>query len=232
MPITESEEARIQAVYARRQGDAALYSYFNPGHLLMLQQRQRTLLTMLSRDDCTRLDSKKILEIGCGKGYWLREFINWGAQPQNITGIDLLAEHVSEARRLCPAAVTVQYGNAAKLEFPDRVFDIVVQSTVLTSVLDSGLRMQIAAEMIRVLKPDGLIIWHDFRVNNPWNPDVRGIGKREILQLFPHCRVELRRIILAPPLARAVAPYSWLVGYLLESIPWLCTHYAGIIRKP
>ena len=121
MPIKESEEARIQAVYARRQGDAALYSYFNPGHLLMLQQRQRTLLTMLSRDDCTRLDSKKILEIGCGKGYWLREFINWGARPQNITGIDLMEEHVSEARRLCPTGVKVQYGNAAKLDFPDRI---------------------------------------------------------------------------------------------------------------
>jgi hypothetical protein len=89
----------------------------------------------------------------------------------------------------------------------------------------------VAGEMIRVLKEDGIIIWYDYYTNNPWNPDVRGVKKREIHQLFPGCRVDLQKITLAPPLARALAPRSWLACSLLEKIPWLRTHYLGVIRK-
>jgi hypothetical protein len=85
--------------------------------------------------------------------------------------------------------------------------------------------------MLRLLKRSGLIVWYDFRVNNPWNSNVRGIGRREISELFPHCRIELRRITLAPPLLRVLAPYSWFASYSLGNIPWFCTHYLGAIRK-
>jgi len=53
----------------------------------------------------------------------------------------------------------------------------------------------------------------------------------EIQSLFPGCDVRLKRITLAPPLTRRVAPYSWLVCYLLSKVPFLCTHYLGVIRK-
>jgi len=85
--------------------------------------------------------------------------------------------------------------------------------------------------MLRVLKPDGLIVWYDFHVNNPKNRDVRGVKKQEIRELFPACQIELRRATLAPPIARTLASYSWLLCYLLERIPLLCTHYLGAIRK-
>jgi ubiquinone/menaquinone biosynthesis C-methylase UbiE len=197
----------------------------------MIQERERRLLALLRRHGSGSLKEKKILEIGCGTGYWLREFVKWGAQPENIAGLDLLPELVSEARRLCPPSVTVRQGTAAQLEFPDMTFDLVLQSTVFTSILDSALQTQIAREMIRVLKDDGHIVWYDFRVNNPWNPDVRGIKKREIFQLYPNCRVKLEWITLAPPLARRIAPYSWLTCEILGHIPWLCTHYLGVIEK-
>jgi ubiquinone/menaquinone biosynthesis C-methylase UbiE len=177
------------------------------------------------------LKTRKILEIGCGTGYWLREFIQWGAQPANIAGLDLLTDLVSEARRLCPEGVTLQQGSAAQLKFSDRTFDLVLQSTVFTSILDIALQTEIATEMIRVLKDDGLIIWYDFRVNNPWNPDVRGIKKQEIFRLYPNCNVKLERITLAPPLARLIAPYSWLACQILEHVPCLRTHYLGVIQK-
>jgi hypothetical protein len=35
--------------------------------------------------------------------------------------------------------------------------------------------------MVRVLKPEGLILWYYYHVNNPSNPDVRGVKCREIL---------------------------------------------------
>jgi SAM-dependent methyltransferase len=225
------EEGRIRAAYGKRQGDDARYSWFSPGHLYIVQERERRVLTLLRRNGFAPLSTKTILEIGCGTGYWLRDLIKWGARPENITGLDLLPDRVVEARELCPGAVRIQCGSAAKLALPNEAFDLVFQSTVFTSILDRRMRRQVASEMLRVVKGDGLIIWYDFHVNNPWNSNVRGIDRREICQLFPGCRIELRRITLAPPLLRLLAPYSWLASYAFGKIPWLCTHYLGAIRK-
>jgi ubiquinone/menaquinone biosynthesis C-methylase UbiE len=231
LDVASVEEARIRAAYAKREKDDFRYSWSNPGHVFMIQERERRFLQLLKRHSFTPLKTKKILEIGCGTGYWLREFVKWGAQPENITGLDLLPELVFEARRLCPEGVTVQQGSAAQLEFSDRTFDLVLQSTVFTSILNPVVRAQVATEMIRVLKDDGLIIWYDFRVNNPRNLDVRGIKKQEIFRLYPKCNVKIERITLAPPLARLIAPYSWFVCQVLECMPCLRTHYIGVIRK-
>ena len=68
-----------------------------------------------------------------------------------------------------------------------------------------------AQEMLRVVKRTGLIIWYDFHVDNPWNPNVRGVRKAEITRLFPSCSIALERVSLALPLAKMVAPRSWIV---------------------
>ena len=224
------EETRIRAAYVKRQGDLR-YSWFSPGHLFMIQERERQLLAVLARHACAPLNAKKILEVGCGTGYWLREFVKWGARPEHIVGIDLLADRVAEAKRLCPDTVEIRCGSAAALSFPDKTFDLVLQSTVFTSILDFEMKRQIACEMLRVLKEDGLILWYDYHANNPRNPDVRGVKKREIHQLFHGHRIILRRITLAPPLARLIAPHSWVVCQVLEWVPFLCTHYLGVIQK-
>jgi ubiquinone/menaquinone biosynthesis C-methylase UbiE len=104
--------------------------------------------------------------------------VKWGALPTNLVGVDLLPERVAEARALCPSGVRIEVGSAAKLDFPDGSFDLVLQSTVCTSVVDTQLKRQVAAEMQRVVKDDGLVLWYDYSVNNPWNPDVQGIRKK------------------------------------------------------
>ena len=227
-----AEEARIRAAYARREEADARYSWFSPGYQFMVQQRERRLLALLRRYGFPALESKTILEVGCGTGQWLRDFIKWGARPENVTGIDLLADRVSRARRLCPPAVRIERASAAELPFSDGTFDLVLQSTVFTSILDPDLKRRVAAEMIRVVKTNGFILWYDYHVNNPWNHDVRGVKKREIYTLFPGCSIDLQRITLAPPVARWIAPRSWLLAYLLERVPLLCTHYLGVIRTP
>jgi hypothetical protein len=89
----------------------------------------------------------------------------------------------------------------------------------------------LAREMLRVLKRHGVILWYDLRVNNPDNADVRGIGKQEIARLFPNCHIDLRRVTVAPPLSRLLAPYSWLGCYALERLRIFNTHYLGVIQK-
>ena len=225
------EESRLKEVYAGRNEMDPRYSWFNPGHLFIIHERERQFLALLQQYDFTSLQTKRILEIGCGTGYWLREFIKLGARPENLAGVDLLPEVIAEARALCPEGVNVHCSDATSIGFDDSTFDLVLQSTVFTSVLDEGMKRQIASEMIRVLKPDGLILWYDFHINNPWNADVRGVKKREVYALFPGCHIKLKRVTLAPPLARLVAPRSWLIAYLLGKIPFLRSHYIGVITR-
>jgi SAM-dependent methyltransferase len=231
--LRTADEARVTAAYARRNKSvpADLYSLSNPGNLLLVQDRERQVLRLLGKLGCFPLASKAILEIGCGTGYWLRDFIKWGARPAQLTGIDLLPDRLAEARQLCPAGVQLTCGSAAAVPAPDASFDLVLQATVFTSVLDAAFRQQIAGEMLRLVKPGGAILWYDFRVNNPNNPDVRRVGRAEIRRLFPGCRVELRPITLAPPLARRLAGYSRWMCELLQACPLLCTHYLGAIRR-
>jgi hypothetical protein len=68
-------------------------------------------------------------------------------------------------------------------------------------------------------------------MNNPKTSDVKGVKKKEIYELFPHCQIDLKRITLAPPVTRLLAHRSWLVCYLLERLKVFNTHYLGIIKK-
>jgi SAM-dependent methyltransferase len=232
--ITTREEARIRSVYERRKAEIPKerYSYFSPGNLLHVQERERRVLALLARHAQLPLQEMKILEVGCGAGFWLREFIKWGACPENLVGLDLLRDRIEECKRLCPSAVKVHCGNAASIDSPADGFDLVLQSTVFSSVLDVATRRQMANEMVRVLRHGGIIIWYDLFMNNPKNADVRGIDQNEIRALFPKCKVTSSRITLAPPLARSLASHAWTICELLASLRILDTHLLAVISKP
>ncbi len=85
--------------------------------------------------------------------------------------------------------------------------------------------------MLRVLKQDGILIWHDYRFDNPFNPNVQGIGKREIMILFPDCLFDFKLINLNPIIARPLAEFSWALCEILEKIPLLRTLWLVIIKK-
>lgn len=229
--VVRGEEARIRRAYAQRIQDGR-YSWLHRGHQLIVQGAERGLLDALRRAGIDALREHAVLEVGCGTGQWLRAMVQWGARPSSICGVDMLTDRIVAARSLCARDVSLLVGSAASLPFEDGTFDIVLQSTVFTSILDDTVRRHAASEMLRVLRPGGFVLWYDFFVDNPSNPDVRAVRKRELRTLFPGCRLELRRTTLAPPLARRIAPHSWLVAAILSTVPPLCTHYVGTIHPP
>lgn len=107
--------------------------------------------------------------------------------------------------------------------------DLALQFTAFSSLLDQNIKTRMAQKMLRVLKPQGMILWYDFWLN-PTNRATRGIGKGEIRRLFPHCTFAFQRITLAPPIARAVIKVSWGFCALLEKMQILNTHYLVAIR--
>jgi ubiquinone/menaquinone biosynthesis C-methylase UbiE len=209
---------------------ADYYALFHPANQFIFFQREKKTLELLNKYSMNPLSDKKILDVGCGNGGPLRNFVQYGALPDNLYGIDLLEDKIEQARRLSPN-IDFRCGDAEELPYEDESFDIVMQFTVFTSILDEKMKRRIASEMLRVLKPDGIILWYDYFISKPTNPDTRGVRRREIEGLFPNCTFDFSKVTLASPLARAIAPWSWLICYLLEKLSFLRTHYLGIIKK-
>lgn len=227
-----SETEEIKKRYERRKNTNKdnLYSYFNNGNLFLVQERQRKIIKLLNKYNQNDLANKKIFDIGCGNGSILRDFISWGAKPENLHGVDLLEERINAGRKISPNLDLI-CGDAEKLNYPEKSFNIITQFVCFTSILDEVMKKNIANKMLRMLKDDGIILWYDFKYNNPKNSDVQGIKKEEIKKLFPNCEYDFNLITLAPPLVRKLAPLSWLLCYLMTGLKVLNTHYLIIIRK-
>lgn len=223
----------MQEVYERRRHlhPAGYYSPFHPAHLYLLQRRERLLFRLLARAGVTSLKDQRILDVGCATGEWLLRFLAYGAQDRNVFGVELRSNLLQDIWGRRPPMHVIN-GDGANLPFADASFDLVHQATVLTSVLDSSVRRNIASEMMRVVRPEGLIVWFDMRYSNPKNPDIRGVGLRELRALFPGCRMNLRSVSLLPSLARRVAPWSYTLARALELIGPLRVHYLAIIHPP
>ncbi len=232
MNYPDADLARITTEYQRRDCEIPLdfYSWAKPANLLMHQQTLRSCIGMLRRASLFPLDGLRVADIGCGAGTWLLEFVQWGADPNMLAGIDLMPGRLDRARQRIPQS-DLRVGSASELPWPDEHFDLVSQFLVFTSILDQSRRQAVANEMVRVLKSGGSILWFDFRVDNPNNPEVKALRRKEIKALFPGCSVELAPALLAPPLSRLLAARSWALAEALHVLPFLRTHYVGLIRK-
>jgi SAM-dependent methyltransferase len=224
---------RLRTEYAdreRRLRGSDLYSFFNPGNLFMWHGRQRALLALLRRQGFETLNSFRILEVGCGQGGVLQELLSYGALPAKLFGCDLLFDRLQTAHQMLPH-LPLACADGQCLPYSSAAFELVLQFTVFSSILDEQIRQHLAQEMMRVLRPGGLILWYDFWIN-PTNPQTRGIRPLEVRRLFPGCQYEFRRITLAPPITRRLVGLSWQVCHFLERLKFLNTHYLAAIRKP
>jgi len=218
--------------YARRKGLSDLYSAFNADVVLRRQEWQRSLIALLKEVRLAGLSDLSILEVGCGTGGNLLEFISLGANPERIVGSELLPERVEAARRRLPAAVQIHPGDASALALDDASFDIVYASVVFSSILADGLQERLAKTMWRLVKPGGGVLWYDFTFNNPNNSDVRAVPMSRIKGLFPDGIVHAKRITLAPPIARRVARVHPVLYSALNLCPLLRTHLLCYLKKP
>ena len=204
------------------------YSWFNQANLLALHERQRAVLKVLKQNGFTDLPRLSILEMGCSSGGRLAEYLGFGALPEKLYGVDLLFDQLLHAHHKLPGS---RFANAdgQSLPYASQTFDLVLQYTAISSILDPEIRRNICADMLRVLKSGGMILSYDFWLN-PTNPQTRGVRPAEIKHLFPKCRFEFHRITLAPPIARKLAPISWGLCLFLESLKIFNTHYLVAIR--
>ena len=234
MCVKMEELTRIQNEYERRASDLSLvgrYSLFHPVVLHQIQGIERSILAALTHHGHTDLSEKRILDVGCGSGGWLRRFLSYGAIPEHLYGIDLLPDRIARAQALHPNIHFI-CGNATSLPFPDTTFDLVVTLTMFSSILDFSLQQSIACEMWRVLAPGGLLISYDFAYNNPRNQAVHAVNRGNMHRLFPAASLTFQKLTLAPPIARLLTPRLPLLSTTLESLNLFNTHLIATALKP
>jgi SAM-dependent methyltransferase len=229
---SRAENQRILAEYRRREREVppSLYALWQPAVLFARTGRNRLAARLLARAGVFPRAGDPCLEVGYGSLGWLGELISWGVRETDLHGIELDPVRARQAREILPSA-DLRVGDAGKMPWADGSFRLVIASTVMTSILDPSVRRRVAEEISRVLAPGGSLLWYDFAVNNPRNPNVRRVRRRELHFLFPRLRGEVRSVTLAPPLARWIAPLSWVGATLLESMPLFRTHLLGVLVK-
>jgi SAM-dependent methyltransferase len=243
MSAQDPELERIRQAYSARDSAAqgSRYTWEAPGYVFYMQQLEWEVLGALRRSRA-RLVGARVLEVGCGSGYFLQRLVDYGAAT--ASGIDLMATRIAEAHARYPN-LELAVGNAGDLPWDDRSFDVVTQFTCLSSVLDSSVRQSIASEMWRVLRPNGVVLSYDMRSlptllhtlhrmrrrrgGSAITP-TRPVDPSELRALFPHGELRSRIVTLSPDLAR-IASRARGIAYLAERLPFLRTHLIATVRR-
>jgi ubiquinone/menaquinone biosynthesis C-methylase UbiE len=211
-----TEPDAVAARYARRH-QPERYSLLRPDVWHSVQERQRAMLRLFADLGHTDLSTLRLLEVGCGTGNNLLDFLRMGFPPQHLSGAELLPD---------------RFQVALNMNVPEQSQDIVFVSTVFSSLLDDAFQQRLADAMWRWVKPGGGVLWYDFTVNNPRNADVRGVPLKRVQALFPQGKLRSQRVTLAPPLARWVTRIHPSFYGVCNAIPWLRTHCLVWLERP
>lgn len=208
------------------------YNFLNPAVFQSVFERQRHIAELLSQNATGKMADLHLVEVGCGEGGNLLEFLRYGMTPTHMQGLELLDARATVARQRLPEGLLLHVGDALCAPIAEESQDIVFQSVVFSSLLDHTFQNQLAETMWRWLKPGGSVLWYDFTFNNPKNPDVHGVDMRRIRELFPQGRINARRVTLAPPIARRVCRIHPSLYTVFNALPLLRTHLLCWIEKP
>ena len=174
------------------------------------------------------LRTLRVLDVGCGYGYWLRYLIEIGANPANLTGIDLSPERISFAERMNPSITWLQQEEIT-LPFDSESFDIVLQVLVFSSITDEETRRILADEINRVTRPGGNILWVDQRKSR--SGSLTGFSRAQALEYFSGGKIIYSRPVQPRYFRRLHGKTAWLA----KTIHWFtkagCESWFLIIRK-
>ncbi|HEX8744098.1 MAG TPA: methyltransferase domain-containing protein [Thermoleophilaceae bacterium] len=159
----------------------------------------------LVQEAVAALPGERILDVGCGPGYYVAELAERVGEAGHVSGVDLSAAMLALAKGRCAELPNTDFreGDATALPFDDGVFDAVVSVQVLEYVADVEAAL---AELHRVLRPGGRVVLWDV----DWGTFSVGARDRE------RCDRVLRvwdQHLVDPSLPRTLAPRMRAAGF-------------------
>lgn len=103
-----------------------------------------------------------ILDVGCGYGRTLNELYTYGYS--NLTGIDFSENMIKRGNKMFPY-LDLRVQESDSIDFADESVDAVILFAVLTCICDDDAQEKLISEIMRVLKPNGIIYVNDFLLN-------------------------------------------------------------------
>ncbi len=207
------------------------YDFVRPEIYLARQEKERAMLRYLGTIDRSRRIAMRALDLGCGDGIDLAFLARCGFAPERLVGIDLLPASVEAACERAPRSARIVCGTLARAALEPGSIDLVLVSTVFSSILDRAYARELAEEIWRAVRVGGTILVYDFIVDNPRNADVRGVSIAEIHRYFPSGRLRYERLTLAPPIARIVARIWPPLYTVCAALPFARTHVLCRIER-
>lgn len=215
--VTSHTEAWYSAYYAHL--GASRNDRLNPEVVFQDFATEEAIRRALRRVDLDRPNAK-ILDVGCGMGSSLSRFLALGMRPENLFGIDILAERIDKTPY---QGMNLSVGDAQSMTYPDGKFDLVMESTMFVQITDESLATRIADEMLRVTRPGGHILICDWRYGRPGKSDAyRAVGNSRIHRLFrvdSECDfVSSYSGALVPPIGRRLSRWAPSTYFLFRRI--------------
>ena len=225
-----AERNRIERVYSAYSSDPYYGKIWSGDTARFILERKWEEIGRMLGAEGVDTSTARLLDLGAGSGGDCDRFRHLGLRPERIVALDFLREYPRMARRSHPWLAAVQ-ADGALLPLRDGSFDVVYQSTMLSSVLDRDRRTRILHEVRRVLAPRGIFMSYDTRYPNPWNRNTRPVSSTEIGAAFPGYRIRVHSTTPIPQLIRLFRFLPRAAWRAIERIPPLRSHLLVVVRK-
>lgn len=194
----------------------------------------RANISALRKMDLDR-DRARILDVGCGSGASLVQFLRLGFRPDQLAGIDISSDRIDDARRLLPN-IDFKCESAAAMSYADGAFDIVFESTMFVLLPTDEIARSIAREMVRVTRPGGYLMLVDWRYSKPGSDVYKAMNRKRIADLFGVDKVTTfisrERGALVPPLGRLLSRRAPSLYFMVQALlPPAVGQLTTVLRK-
>jgi ubiquinone/menaquinone biosynthesis C-methylase UbiE len=133
----------------------------------------------------------RLLDVGCGTGWYLHELEPLCA---HTAGIDVSEGMLAQARMRARHSELLRAG-AGHLPFADGAFDVVLSTRVMSHVAQVG---QAIDEIVRVLAPGGVVVLSDIDANHDYTHTRLPVADGHVMaETFKHTRGTVQAALAA-----------------------------------
>ena len=228
-----SETKEWYEIYYKKFGNNRNNIITNRGVFFQSIASQRSFIKSLSKSNLEL--SSKILDVGCGNGSKLMDFVQYGFEQKNLYGVDINNERIDKGKFNYPL-LNLSNQDATKLNFEDNFFNLVFESTMFVQVTDCEMSRKISKEMVRVTKKNGYILLIDWRYGKFWNPNYLACNKKRVKELFNVGSdmeiISVDKGALIPPIGRFLSTYLGSFYFIVSKLcPFLVGQVTYLLKK-